>query len=95
MCTDECPNLAPYLDELTNSDMPICVSSCKNLEPLSYIDHDNKKCVRTCNDSPYILANLEDPDHYKCVEICPDTAPYIDTVTNESISICVPSCKNL
>ena len=92
-CTADCPNDGEYKyidNELTTSGLKICVKSCKNLEPTSYIykDPDNgdrDTCIRSCPDEvPYVTYDLDNP---KCADKCYDstnadpTKYYIDDLT--------------
>eukprot|EP00828_Plagiopyla_frontata_P047387 TRINITY_DN873_c0_g1_i8.p1 TRINITY_DN873_c0_g1~~TRINITY_DN873_c0_g1_i8.p1 ORF type:complete len:2601 (+),score=459.84 TRINITY_DN873_c0_g1_i8:925-8727(+) len=105
-CTADCPDGEyKYIDnELTTSGLKICVKSCKNLEPTSYIykDPDNgdrDTCIRSCPDEvPYVTYDLDNP---KCADKCYDstnadaTKYYIDDLTTPGQKFCVPSCKTL
>ena len=70
----------------------MCVLSCKNLNSPAYINKKGTKCVSKCDDGEYI--NPEDEERPICVSECP-TNYYIDEITNSSLKVCVPSCKNL
>jgi len=71
----------------------MCVPSCKNLIPTSYINLEGTGCVRECAAGQVI--DKSNQDKPKCALICPPLAIYIDGLTNSSAPVCVPSCKNL
>ena len=94
-CTKACPGTAPYINSLTNSKAPVCVSSCKNLIPSAFINKEENQCVESCTygeNTFYIDDTNADP---KCTDSCPEAALYLDDLTNPSSPICVSSCKNL
>ena len=89
-CVVNCPTNY-YKDDITNSSLKVCVPSCKNLIPSSYI-YENK-CHRSCKDlSKYV--DPEDPDRPTCADKCPENY-YLDEDTFDKEDVCVPSCKNL
>ena len=93
MCVSECTDNY-YINSLTDS-LSFCVNSCKNLEPIAFIDpsdEKHKKCTWECPaDYPYIDEST-DIDHPICVSVCPDDHPYIYDTENREMKICVDSC---
>ena len=59
-----------YIDQLTNTDKIFCVSSCKKLIPLAYIDTNlvgELECARSCNIRNKYIDEITDPNNPKCV----------------------------
>ena len=63
-----------YIDNITTTNVTMCVKSCKLLNPTAYIyeDPDNgakETCVRSCPiDKPYV--NIADENNPKCDVAC-------------------------
>ena len=70
-CSDSCP-LGFYKESLTNSDLPTCVNSCKNLIPTAYINKAGDTCTRSCEAGEVI--DKTDSDKPKCTDTCPSAA---------------------